>query len=224
LPTEREIVKSKTNPAKPNPKAVTALAGEPGDDKATIIAKTLTRPSVQAALTIQEFVDRGCKTGLTVDALADELQRQCNNAASGNLHREEGMLAAQAHTLDALFNELARRAVGQECMAYRETYLRLALKAQSQCRATVQTLAEVKNPQLVAFVRQANIAAGPQQVNNAPSSAEPSRAREFETEPSKLSGGSNELLPNTGASTLTGGIDPQVEAVGTLDRAEDEGG
>ena len=54
-------------------------------------------------------------------------------------------------------------------------YLRLALKAQSQCRATLATLAAVKNPQPVAFVRQANIAHGPQQVNNA-AAAEASRA------------------------------------------------
>jgi hypothetical protein len=37
----------------------------------------------------------------------------------------------------------------------------LALKAQSQCRATLETLAAIKNPQPVAFVRQANIAHGP---------------------------------------------------------------
>src|SRR5271169_3121965 len=156
---------NQSSPSKPNPKAVTAVAAEPGDDKATIIAKTLTRPSVQAAATIQEFVDRGSKTGLTVNALANELQRQCNKAESGDLGRQEGMLAARAHALDASFNELARRAGGQECLAYYETHMRPALKAQSPCRATIQTLAEIKYPRPVAFVRQVNIAAGPQQVN-----------------------------------------------------------
>lgn len=42
----------------------------------------------------------------------------------------------------------------------------MALKAQAQCRATLETLAEIKNPQPTAFLRQANIAYGPQQVNN----------------------------------------------------------
>jgi len=37
-------------------------------------------------------------------------------------------------------------------------------EAQSQCRATWEAIAEVKNPRAVAFVRQAYIAAGPQQV------------------------------------------------------------
>ena len=46
-----------------------------------------------------------------------------------------------------------------------DRYMRLALKAQAQCRATVETLAEIKNPPTL-FARQANIAHGPQQVNN----------------------------------------------------------
>jgi hypothetical protein len=75
----------------------------------------------------------------------------------------------QAQTLDAIFNGLARRTAvnAGEYMAACETYLRLALKAQSQCRATLETLAMIKNPRPLAFVKHANIAAGPQQVNNA---------------------------------------------------------
>lgn len=45
-----------------------------------------------------------------------------------------------------------------------DKFTRLALKAQSQCRATLETLAVIKNPPV--FARQANIANGPQQVNN----------------------------------------------------------
>jgi len=44
-----------------------------------------------------------------------------------------------------------------------ERYMRLALKAQGQCRATLETLAVIKNPPL--FARQANITSSPQQVN-----------------------------------------------------------
>jgi hypothetical protein len=78
------------------------------------------------------------------------------------------MLATQAHTLDVLFNRMLRQAwnnVGH----YPDTvdkYMRLALRAQAQCRATAETLNEMKNPKPVAFVHQANIANGPQQVNN----------------------------------------------------------
>jgi hypothetical protein len=79
------------------------------------------------------------------------------------------MLAIQAHTLDTIFNELARRSWSNVNGGYVEAgerYMRLALKAQSQSRATIETLSEMKNPKPVAFVQQANIANGPQQVNN----------------------------------------------------------
>jgi hypothetical protein len=66
-----------------------------------------------------------------------------------------------------------------------ETYLRLALRAQTQCRATLETLAAIKNPQPVAFVRQANIAHGPQQVNNA-GTAEGSRAGDTKNQQNKV--------------------------------------
>lgn len=70
--------------------------------------------------------------------------------------------------LNAIFNELARRAANNmgTYLGTTETYLRLALKAQAQSRATVEALAEMKKPHSVAFVKQANIAHGPQQVNN----------------------------------------------------------
>jgi len=45
--------------------------------------------------------------------------------------------------------------------------------AQAQCRATIETLHELKHPRPVAFVQKANIADGPQQLNNG---APPARA------------------------------------------------
>ena len=44
-----------------------------------------------------------------------------------------------------------------------EGYLKLALRAQVQSRATIGTLAELKNPPIMGYVKQANIAHGPQQ-------------------------------------------------------------
>ena len=65
-----------------------------------------------------------------------------------------------------------------EYVDHLDRYMRLALKAQGQCRATLETLATIKNPPVV-FARQANIAQGPQQVNNVVSvsrDAQPTRA------------------------------------------------
>lgn len=57
------------------------------------------------------------------------------------------------------------------------------LKAQSQCRATLETLAAIKVGPAI-FARQANIAHGPQQVNNGVIGYE--RAGESDSEKSGL--------------------------------------
>ena len=48
------------------------------------------------------------------------------------------MLTAQAHTLVAIFNNLARRASNAEYRDHLDRYLKLALRAQSQYRATCE--------------------------------------------------------------------------------------
>ncbi len=94
--------------------------------------------------------------------------RTSGKAVQGNdLSGMEQMLCAQAVSLNAIFCELARRSALNmgSYMDPTEKYMRLALKAQGQCRATLETLAAIKNPPVV-FARQANITSGPQQVNN----------------------------------------------------------
>lgn len=58
------------------------------------------------------------------------------------------LLTAQAISLDALFTEFARRAAGaiDEFPNAAEGYARLALKAQSNCRATLDTLVKLHQP------------------------------------------------------------------------------
>jgi hypothetical protein len=107
-----------------------------------------------------------------------------------------GMLTTQAHTLDLIFNNLLAAPLPtckrDTCPPQKPT-CGCALKAQSQSRATIETLAEIKNPRQVAFVKQANIAGGNQQIH---SGAEPTRARENEIPPSKQSGYEHELSPD----------------------------
>ncbi len=128
-------------------------------------------------MTLQEY---GKSYGnLDLLGLSDALTAQTKAVTDGDLGRGEAMLTAQAHVLDAVFNNLARRANKAEYMDNFDRYLKLALRAQSQCRATWETLATMKNPPMMGYVRQANIAHGPQQVNNAAATAgDPSRARE----------------------------------------------
>lgn len=102
---------------------------------------------------------------LSVDGLRDALAEQVEKVAGGDLWRPENILLCQAHILDLLFNELAQKAKYQNYIPSLETFLRLALKAQNQCRMTIETLSNIKNPSVV-FAKQANISQGHQQVNN----------------------------------------------------------
>lgn len=112
-----------------------------------------------------------------------------------------------------------------------ERYMRLAFKAQSQCRVTLETLAAVKNPPVV-YAKQANIAHGPQQVNNGgppafeTSTRAPAHAHgETESEQTELLEGDRNggAYLDTGAAATSAGGHPAVEAVGAVDRAKDRG-
>jgi hypothetical protein len=93
------------------------------------------------------------------------LSQQTADVIGGNMTRAEAMLLSQAHTLDALFNSLVVKGLDQTHMPHYESFLRLAYKAQSQCRSTLQTLSDIKNPSVV-YARQSNITNGNQQINN----------------------------------------------------------
>lgn len=206
--------RGKVTEPKPNPNALTVNA-KPGDDPAAIFAQTFLRPTVQAAFTVQAY-HKGSEGELGIGALVTALDEQVDAVNGGNLGRAEARLLAQAHTLDAIFGNLARRAVVQEQLLQYETHLRLALKAQSQCRTTLETLAAIKNPPVI-YARQANIANGPQQVNN----GVPSQAREIENQQSKLLEAQHgERLDGTAAGAASG-ADPQLAPVGEINRPED---
>lgn len=129
---------------------------------AAAVARKLTRPEVSAAGVIENWQ----KDTHDVNELVSELARQIDVVNVGDLARAEGILIAQAHALDNIFANLARRATNQEYLKQWEAYMRMAMKAQNQCRMTLETLATIKNPPVV-FAKQANINnGGQQQVNN----------------------------------------------------------
>ena len=195
------------------------LAPKAGESDEAFVARNCLRPVLQAGTIVRSYNKQKDGVGPDVVSLVAELEKQCEVIHGGNLNRVEAMLLVQAHSLDAIFGNLARSAKSQEYLPQFETFLRLALKAQGQCRATLETLAAIKNPPMI-FAKQANIAHGPQQVNN----GIPLRAREIENLQNKQSGGDNELLPDTGTPALAGRIDSAVEAVGAINRAEVKSG
>ncbi len=195
-------------------------------DKPTAPRNVHTQPAVTNALAIQAFTPEA-DLASTIGALIDKtLDAKLNSLM--DIEGTAGTLVAQAATLDTIFTTLARRAAANmdTHLQATESYLRLALKAQAQCRATLETLAEIKNPRQVSIVQQANIAHGPQQVNNAaPPPAQGTVTTQARTENSGKP--SNELLEqqhgarmDTGTKGAPGRAHPQLETLEKRQRPE----
>ena len=198
-------------------------SGTPNALSATEIARNILNPSLLAASTIAAVLPTDAP--LDIPALIAALGEQSRKVIDGDLSRTEAMLMTQAHTLNALFTALTRRAVAQEYLNQYETYMRLGLKAQSQCRATLETLATIKNPPPVTFVRQANVAHGPQQVNNGtpPPAVQRSRAGNSENRPNELLEQQHGERLDGGATEASVGTDSTMATMAAVHRTSDSG-
>ena len=198
-------------------KAIPLEQGKTQDEDGKGYGGMLTAPEVAAYRVIGAAQPKHLADGIDVPGLLATLSDQAKAVSSGDLSRVEAMLTNQSDSLQALFVALVERSLRQEYVAYVEPYMRLALKAQSQCRATLQTLAEIRNPPVI-YARQANVTNGPQQINN---NLDLSRARENPTPPSQLSRGANALHPDNRASSDAGRDDSPLEAVAEVHGAKD---
>lgn len=141
----------------------------------------------------------------------------------GDLSDLEGTLVAQSAALNSIFVELARRAhlnMGTHLDAT-ERYLKLALKAQGQCRTTIEALALLKNPPV--YARQANINnGGQQQVNNGvpvdPERSARTHAHDQKPEQTKLLEASHGQRLDTRTKSKARRSNQTLEAVGEVNR------
>ena len=124
-------------------------------------------PSLNGGVVIHAFQKNVLGPDLDINVMIERLVDTCIDVKGGDLRNLEAMLVGQATALQTIFTSLARRAVDQEHMRHYEAFLGLALKAQAQSRATISALVDLKYPRQAMFVKQANIAHGPQQVNSA---------------------------------------------------------
>jgi len=171
-------------------------------------------PNTTAAAVIETYGKPLGEQSLSI--LTDMLRDQSKAVTKGDLEQCETMLIGQASALQAIFMNLSRRAALNmgEYLGASETYLRLALKAQSQCRATLETLAAIKNPAQLAFIRQANIGQAVQ-VNNGPAPTA-ARARKNESQPSKLLEASHDEGLDIRATCVSGRGRTPRETVGAV--------
>ncbi len=204
--------------AEAKPYETLQVTEKPGMSRERQLADVALDPLFGGAVIASSFGKSFCgESDLT--AFYQVLHDRAKAIRSNKLGSAEDMLTAQAAALNAIFLELARRSGANmgEYIQAAETYMRLALKAQAQCRATLETLANIKNPPVV-YARQANITNGPQQVNNgvgASRGCDPLNTPNelLETEHGKR------LEPGTTGEAIGG--DPALEAVGKIDGAAD---
>lgn len=189
------------------PKHVVKVPCSKGGNRDDAVALILTSPETNAAVTIRQWQPLH-----DVNALSRTLALQIDEVNTGNMKRPEAMLLAQAHTLDELFNNLARRAQGRETVSSCETHLRLAFKAQNQCRSTLETLAKIKNPPVV-FAKQANISNGHQQINNG-TPAPATRTEEIINQQNELLTEIPNATLDNGRTSEAIGVNSDLEAVG----------
>ena len=189
---------------------VSVREGETEDQATARVALT---PQYHAAHSIFQLNQITAFREADITMLANRLDLQTQQLKDGDLGQAESMLASQAFTLDAMFHHLLRRSalnIDNEFSVV-DRLTKLALKAQSQCRATLDSLVSMKNPTVL--MRQTNIAHGHQQVNNFP----------------EQQLGENELMETTDGERLDEGtpskaiIDDQtLETVGAKHRAKDK--
>ncbi len=194
-------------------------ADETNEDQAVTLARGALKPTVQAAFTLREC--GRLYANVELSGLVNALTEQTRASGDGDLTRAGAMLTAQAHTLDAIFNFLARLALNSENLDTLDRYLKLGLRAQSQCRMTWEALATIRNPRVMGYVGQANIAHGPQQINNA--SAEPdraSRAKEKSNLKNKLLEENDGERLDFGTTSTPGQVDPAMATMAEVDGAE----
>jgi len=132
----------------------------PGDDQggakgavsaklAALEAKAAMAPMLRHGLVARELAEQ--TTGfesLQWSDVVDNYADRCGETRNGDLRSASNLLASQAMTLDALFTETLRRALANfgDYPEAADRYMRMAMKAQAQSRATLEALAKLHQP------------------------------------------------------------------------------
>jgi len=192
---------------------------QPSPEELTAKGRMATSGTVAAAAAMEPFQANLMGPDAGFDPIHTSLVDRVKQVQSGDLSHVESMLMSQAMALQTMFSSLARRAANQEYVQHQQSYLALAIKAQSASRATLAVLIELKQPRHPTFIAQANVAAGHQQIVNAPPNA---HARNSPTTPNELlREASHGIDVDTGAQGQTGRTDQDLEAMAEVRRAGD---
>ncbi len=126
------------------------IKAEDGEDRDVLLAKVALSPgprhaALASSLAVNLFSDKHQSPIMASTAALSETMAA---AARGDKAMASSILAAQAVVLDTMFTELARRSAANfgQYVETADRYMRLALKAQANCRATLEALAKLHQP------------------------------------------------------------------------------
>jgi hypothetical protein len=177
--------------------------------------------SANTLKSLNSETDFGENHALDFNYLSAELSDSCKKIQDDNdLSELTNMLVTQAYVLQNLFSKMvgmATRCNGEDISKFVDT----ALKTQKQCRATIQAIAEIKNPKRATFIKQqTNQALGHMQVNNGKQLGQENLSENLENQSNKLLEKTyGERLDFRAAQTSIG-INQKLEAVGKINRAK----
>lgn len=144
-----------TNAQKPKPPAnakpgesdrTLQVGGDPKKSDGRRLAEIGLNPAATSMATTEIF-NKGSFGTQSVTDLLDVMREHIAAAEKGDLSQQRALLVGQASSLNAIFMELARRAGANmgEYINAAQIYMRLALKAQAQCRSTIESLDRLVN-------------------------------------------------------------------------------
>ena len=164
-PREARNPVSQPEPKKAGKELRIAMAPDGNPEK--VMADLSVSPFLNGGMVVQAFTTNLMgQDAAGITEVVESLRDSARKAGDGDLSTLEAMLISQATALQTIFASYARRAQAQTQQRNLEAFMGMALKAQAQSRATIQAVIELKYPRQATFVKQANIAHGPQQVNN----------------------------------------------------------
>ena len=208
---------ARPEPANANSRHIEVVCEE-GEDFEAAKIRLMLGPHLANARAAVQFAGKQSGEYLPIGPFAAAMVKSAERIGACNMKDVEAMLASQAITLNFMFGELgclAASNMGTNSEAS-ERFMRMALKAQNQSRMTLETLSNIKNPPVI-YARQANIAHGPQQVNNGRRPR--THAEESQNQPNKILEQGDEQRMDNPAKSQTGASNSRVEALATGNRA-----
>lgn len=223
--------------AQQKPDRVLRVTSAKGQSVPEALAQNAFDPSTNGLFAALSWTDKTIgQTG--VNEALGVVTTYAEQAAAGDLSAAKRMLMAESIALNAMFTEMSRKAA--DCLVVdgekgtwqikgasaMQICMNVALKAQSQCRTTLEALNELVNPRSVAFIKQANLANGPQQINNGNGVAPPAAPARGETQnaPNTLLQENPSERLDTRAPQAAGRVDQELATVGAVHGAQDAGG